>query len=1145
MKISSKISLLNLFSIILLCAFGLEAFAQTSKDFTVQARVEVNKANHSITIKWPLLTDVVNYKIYRKLKTETSWGSTTKGVAAGSDTMWTDTDVTIGTEYEYYIEKIKADLSNGYTYILSGIEVPAVDNRGNVLVVVEKTLAETINTELNSYLKDLAADGWNVFSIAVSKTDSIQAVKRGIKKMDTQVGGLKSLIILGHVPVPYSGNFAPDGHGDHSGVWPTDAYYTIDYDQWSDAITKVSGITRTENQNLPNDGKWDNSVLPGAVKYQTGRIDLSNMSKFSKTEAELTKQYIKKDHDFRYKITKTVEKGVVDDNFSYTLGSFGSTGWRNFSVMFGPKNVSDQDYFTACRKENILFGYGAGGGTYQSCDGIGTTDSFVNAKGAIFNMLFGSYFGDWDNANNLLRAPLASAQNGLTVAWSGRPYWENHAMALGESIGYCAKITQNNKGTYQDNLYKNTVPIELMGDPTLRLHIIAPPTNVNASAQNNNTEVNLSWTASDESSITGYSIYHSNKPDGNYTLINSTPVTETSFIDKSASDTNYYFVKTLKLTTSASGSYFNLSQGIPVYISGITIKESLTVITKDTTIYLDSTGVASISASEIDNGSFSTCCSISNFDLDKSSFNYTAIGDNSVILTVTDANKNSDTGVAIVTVIDAIGPTVITHDITLSLTNGMATITADDINNGSYDNCSITSVSVSPTSFNCNNIGINTVTLTVTDVNGNISEGTAIVTISGTISSISITQNNQPEFYQGGLIVLKTSVTETATYRWSNAATTESINVNASGKYSVIVKFANGCSATAKTTVNYDATSLTSSYSILVSGEAILRNTSIVKSGSVGSTGSAGRIEVNTNSLITASNIFAKAINVTATTGGKITKAYTTNAAQVNLPEFINNPYCSSNNNITVKTNARVTLTDSIFGNIVIGSGAKVTFTHPVIYANKITTSSKATLIFSTCTKIILCNPTIIADNNIINYENKSIVFYSPASIQINKHTVFNASVYTKDKLETFGSKSERINFNGQIIALNHYSDYSDFYWNTTFGSCGTLNKESLINDELAENIVNSNANEVTVYPNPTNGNTTVRIISNTSETIKVKITNITGETLFTTEKTIVNGFNEMPLDLANYTSGMYFIITEYANKIKTTRINKINSNIN
>jgi gliding motility-associated-like protein len=56
-------------------------------------------------------------------------------------------------------------------------------------------------------------------------------------------------------------------------------------------------------------------------------------------------------------------------------------------------------------------------------------------------------------------------------------------------------------------------------------------------------------------------------------------------------------------------------------------------------------------------------------------------------------------------------------------------ITAAMIDNLSYDNCGIASVTVNITQFNCNNIGANTVILTVTDVNGNVATGTATVTV--------------------------------------------------------------------------------------------------------------------------------------------------------------------------------------------------------------------------------------------------------------------------------------------------------------------------------------------------------------------------------------------------------------------------------
>lgn len=573
MKLTSTILLL------ILCAFGYELRAQaaSSKDASVQASVEVNKTTPSIKIKWPYISGITKYSIYRKTKDETSWGII-KGTVSGTDTFWIDTDVKVGNIYEYNILKVVGTQNIGVTYILSGIEIPVVHSRGNALVVVEKSLATSIATELDGYYKDIAADGWKVYSIQVLKTDSIQKVRREIQKINTQSGGIKSLIIIGHVPVPYSGDFgqgnyssAPDGHvPDHNGAWPTDSYYAIDYDSWNDAGTN-NGASRAENKNLPNDNKWDETQLPGVVKYYTGRIDLSNMSKFVKTEAELTKQYIKKAHDFRYKITQTVEKGVIDENFSGpSYGYFASSAWRNFSVMFGPKNIVEADFLTTCKNENLLFSYGAGAGSYQSCNGIGTTDDFVTNKGAIFNMLFGSYFGDWDNADNILRAPLASPENGLTNAWSGRPYSQNHQMALGEPIGYCAMITQNNIGTYAYNVFANIVSIGLMGDPTLRLHMVAPPTNVNATALTGNKSVNISWTASTEPGVLGYYIYRSGNPLSNNYPINSIPITGTSYIDNAPfQGTNYYLVKTVKLTTSASGSYLNLSHGSYAFVTNI------------------------------------------------------------------------------------------------------------------------------------------------------------------------------------------------------------------------------------------------------------------------------------------------------------------------------------------------------------------------------------------------------------------------------------------------------------------------------------------------------------------------------------------------------------------------------------------------
>lgn len=79
---------------------------------------------------------------------------------------------------------------------------------------------------------------------------------------------------------------------------------------------------------------------------------------------------------------------------------------------------------------------------------------------------------------------------------------------------------------------------------------------------------------------------------------------------------------------------------------------------------------------------------------------------------------------------DHINPIVLTQNLTVNLdANGVVSIAAAQVDNGSYDNCGVGSLTVSPSSFNCLDVGINTVTLTVVDVNGNIASALANVTV--------------------------------------------------------------------------------------------------------------------------------------------------------------------------------------------------------------------------------------------------------------------------------------------------------------------------------------------------------------------------------------------------------------------------------
>ncbi|WP_281499725.1 BspA family leucine-rich repeat surface protein [Allomuricauda sp. SCSIO 64092] len=158
-------------------------------------------------------------------------------------------------------------------------------------------------------------------------------------------------------------------------------------------------------------------------------------------------------------------------------------------------------------------------------------------------------------------------------------------------------------------------------------------------------------------------------------------------------------------------------------------KSGPTASCKDATVQLGTNGSATLAASDVDNGSSDNCTLA--LALSKTSFSATDLGTNTVTLTITDPGSNSDTCTATVTVQDTTVPTPSCKDTTVQLgTTGSATIAATDIDDGSSDNSGGTvTLALSKTSFDCSNVGDNTITLTVTDTSSNTNSCTATVTV--------------------------------------------------------------------------------------------------------------------------------------------------------------------------------------------------------------------------------------------------------------------------------------------------------------------------------------------------------------------------------------------------------------------------------
>ncbi|MGB3343972.1 MAG: HYR domain-containing protein, partial [Aequorivita sp.] len=107
------------------------------------------------------------------------------------------------------------------------------------------------------------------------------------------------------------------------------------------------------------------------------------------------------------------------------------------------------------------------------------------------------------------------------------------------------------------------------------------------------------------------------------------------------------------------------------------------------------------------------------------------LGTTTVEFSATDSDGNVATCSFEVTVVDNEDPLAVCKDITVDLdpVTGMASITGADLDNGSSDNCGIASITLSKSSFDCSNIGDNTVTVTVTDNSGNTATCTSTVTV--------------------------------------------------------------------------------------------------------------------------------------------------------------------------------------------------------------------------------------------------------------------------------------------------------------------------------------------------------------------------------------------------------------------------------
>ena len=313
-------------------------------------------------------------------------------------------------------------------------------------------------------------------------------------------------------------------------------------------------------------------------------------------ETELLRRYLNKDHAFRTNEWDVRRRGLLDARYIPTWSDV-SVGWRNLTALFGEQvdgQLEDLGH-TGVQfnwrdhaddpQNSYLWGFGTNRGDYWRSGVPAYIDALGNdltweagimdseflshtPSHVVFSEHFGSYSADWARSDGLLRSHLANSGYGLAATWGAKngELFSYYLMGNGSPIGESLLTTQNQGGDLTSHSL-TTPPANpyiyssIVGDPTLRLHSVAPPTEVIADAHSGG-GVDIGWTASTDDVLT-YRIYRAPVNGEEFELIATTPATAaTSYYDASGSLASHrYMVRAMNRETGPSGSYYNLSVG--------------------------------------------------------------------------------------------------------------------------------------------------------------------------------------------------------------------------------------------------------------------------------------------------------------------------------------------------------------------------------------------------------------------------------------------------------------------------------------------------------------------------------------------------------------------------------------------------------
>jgi hypothetical protein len=294
-------------------------------------------------------------------------------------------------------------------------------------------------------------------------------------------------------------------------------------------------------------------VLPADhIRMQIGRIDFAGLE----GELPLLRAYFDKNHHWR-------QGRLGDPRQAYWRSKHLFVEKYALRNIVGPDSIQEGGHHDMSGQGPFLVGVDFGSWK-------GTKYTVLPPSEAIFTINFGSGKHIFDGKDNPMVALLAQPWYPLTVGWGGRPSWQMHGLAMGESIGQAHMRTVNNgrasKGGMGSREYVptgrhnwiNPPWVNLLGDPTLKPFPLTPVEALRAVAGTDG--VHLSWRRPEAAD--GVMLYRAETRGGPYRpMAGGEMQTGDTFVDTDPLPSAWYMARARGLAKVYAGSFNRLSQG--------------------------------------------------------------------------------------------------------------------------------------------------------------------------------------------------------------------------------------------------------------------------------------------------------------------------------------------------------------------------------------------------------------------------------------------------------------------------------------------------------------------------------------------------------------------------------------------------------